>query len=150
MIKNARFNYRNTLTWIESTCTFRVAFSSLMITSHELSNQIYFCISLEHQSTSVGLQGPCHVCLGSVYIKKMTIVYIRPHVHVGVRTYSPHNLHHTSHIENNKKHIVGLQSVAFFLFCFQVLVDFTANKHGLDSCLYLQAEVLELFLDIIC
>ena len=30
MIKNARLNYRKTLTRIESDCTFRVGFSSLM------------------------------------------------------------------------------------------------------------------------
>ena len=50
-----------------------------------------------------------------VFIKKMTIVYVLPHVHVSVRAYSPHNLHHTGHIENDKQHIVGLQSVAFSL-----------------------------------
>ena len=72
------------------------------ITSHALWNQIYFCISLKHKSASVGLQRPCHVCLGTVHIKKMTIVYVQPHVHVSVRAYSPHNLHHTSHIENDK------------------------------------------------
>ena len=30
MIKNARLNYRNTVTRIESDCTFRIGFSSLM------------------------------------------------------------------------------------------------------------------------
>ena len=87
----------------------RIARSELVlalwwITSRAISNRIYICISSERRSASVGLQGPCHVCLDSVYIWN---------IYVSVRAYSPHNLHHTGHIENDKQRIVGFQSVAF-------------------------------------
>ena len=57
----------------------------------------------------MGLQGPGYVCPGIVYIEKVTVVYVR----LSVRTNSPHNLHHTSHIENDKQPVVDLLSVAF-------------------------------------
>ena len=56
MIKNVRLNYRNTLAQIESECTFRVSFSSLM-------NNISYT-----KQSNLGLEGPCRVCLDSVSI----------------------------------------------------------------------------------
>ena len=41
--------------------------------------------------------------------------YVRLRVRVSVRAYSPHNLHRTGHIKNEKQCIVGLRSVAFSL-----------------------------------
>ena len=115
MKKNARLTYRNTLTGIELDCMFRVGFSSLMNNISCSKQSSLFLHSLEHRSASAGLQGHCLVCLGSVYIKKMTVVYVRPHFRVSVRAYSPHNLHHTGYIENDKQRVVGLRSVAFSL-----------------------------------
>ena len=68
MIKNARLNYINTLTRIESDYTFRVGSSSLVNNISYSKQSSLFLHSLEHRSASVGLQGPCLVCLGSVYI----------------------------------------------------------------------------------
>ena len=45
----------------------------------------------------------------------MTVIYVRPHVRVSVRAYSPHNLHHTGSIENDKQRVVVLRPVAFSL-----------------------------------
>ena len=45
----------------------------------------------------------------------MTVVYVRLRVRISVRAYSPHNLHRTDHIKNEKQCIVGLRSVAFSL-----------------------------------
>ena len=107
MKKNARLTYRNTLTGIESDCTFRVGFSSLMNNISCSKQSSLFLHSLEHRRASVGLQGPCLVCLGSVYIEDdrclcpSTLTYKCPH--------------HTGYIENDKRRVVGLRSVAFSL-----------------------------------
>ena len=79
----------------------------------------------------------------------MTVVYVRPHSRVSVRAYSPHNLHHTGYIDNHKQRVIGFRSVAFSLQLLG-LGWFYGWRAQVGLCLYFQAEVLELFLDIIC
>ena len=56
MIKNERLNYRKTLTRIESDCTFRVGFSSLMNNISCTKQSNLFLHSLVHRSASVSME----------------------------------------------------------------------------------------------
>ena len=138
MEKNARLTYRNTLTGIESDCTFRVDFSSLMNNISCSKQSSLFLHSLEHRRASVGLQGPCLVCLGSVCIQKMTVVYVHPHLRVSVRI--------TQVTLKTINDALLVYDLWLFLFNFQVQVYFTADEHRLDFVCTFRLRSLSYFL----
>ena len=99
-------NYINTFERIESLCSFRVGFiiRSLMksISFTKQSNLfLHFFKMLNLLSRLLGLR---RAVRGSVYILKLPFVYVHPHMCVSVHAYNPH---HTGHIENDKRRVVG-------------------------------------------
>ena len=127
-----KLNYVNTLARIESLCTFRVRFRSpIESISFTKQSNLFLHFFKTVKRPSGGPSGLRSAVRGSVYILKMPIVYVHPHVCVSVRAYSPHSPHHTGHIENDKRRVVELFDDLWLRFAyFKILANLRLANTG--------------------